>query len=358
MAKFETESYPRAITPNTTVGLGFGYGGPPSPLFPQPSNTLRPLLSTNHVAPQSFPLPLTPTGSTASSNPPTQATFSETSQSEVDSPDSSLPSDSRAATLDLPGLTSPSIIPILAKIEFDIDKRRAAWYGPWIRSRKLNHQKRENRARTASESGTSPIAEGSQASQGQGDALKAAPLPLKLVDRQAIPRFLLSVGDEGDDGRDLGSPRLSESPPNLDDPDPVGIELPGPAEIEIEGDSANDNDEQEVQALSESQERPRLSLTIPPSPPSAAVLPAAPAAGMGSANTYKKAAPPPLTLMPYSFNVSGSPEPSPLVSSSSTGLAYLRDGVSTPSDGDKRTGTVFDELNLGLDSDDTEEVVS
>jgi hypothetical protein len=353
VAKFETESYPRAITPNTAVGLGFGYGGPPSPLFPQPSNALRPLLSTNHFAPQSFPLPLTPTGSTASSNPPTQATFSETSQSEVESPDSSLPSDSRAATLDLPGLTSPSIIPILAKVEFDIDKRRAAWYGPWIRSRKINHQKRENRARTASESGTSPIAGGSQ---GQGDALKAAPLPLKLVDRQAIPRFLLSVGDEGDDGRDLGSPRLSESPPNLEDPDPVGVELSGPAETE--GDSANDNDEQEVQASSESQERPRLSLNIPASPPSAAVLPAAPAAGMGSANTYKKAAPPPLTLMPYSFNVSGSPEPSPLVSSSSTGLAYLRDGISTPSDGDKRTGTVFDELNLGLDFEDTEEVVS
>jgi hypothetical protein len=357
VTKFETESYSRVITPNPTVGLGFGYGGPPSPLFPQPSNALRPLLSPNHVAPQSFPLPFTPTGSTTSSNPPTQATFSETSQSEVDSPDSSLPSDSRAATLDLPGLTSPSVIPILAKVEFDIDKQRAAWYGPWIRSRKLNHQKRENRPRTATESGTSPIAEDASEGQGQGDALKAAPLPLKLVDRQAIPRFLLSVGDEGDDGRDPGSPRLSESPDNLDDPDPVGVELPGPAETE---DSANDNDEKEVQASSESQERPRLSLNIPPSPPSDTVLSTAPTAGMGTANTYKKAAPPPLTLMPYSFSVGGSAEPSPLVSlsSSSTGLAYLRDEVSLPSDGDKRTGTVFDELDLGLNFEDTEEVVS
>jgi hypothetical protein len=186
--------------------------------------------------------------------------------------------------------------------------------------------------------------------------LKAAPLPLKLVDRQAIPRFLLSVGDEGDDGRDPGSPRLSESPPNLDDPDPVGVELSGPAETD--GDLANDKDEKEDQASSESQERPRLSLNIPPSPPTATVLSMAPAAEMGTVNTYKKAAPPPLTLMPYSFTVSGSPEPSPLPSSSSTGLAYLRDGVSTPSDGDKRTGTVFDDLDLGLDFEDTEEVVS
>ncbi len=354
VAKFETESYSRAITPNTAVGLGFGYGGPPSPLFPQPPNTLRPLLSPNRVAPQSFPLPLTPTGSTASSNPPTQASFSETSQSEFDSPDSSLASDSRAATLDLPGLTSPSIIPILAKVEFDIDKRRAAWYGPWIRSRKLGHQKRENRTHTASDPGTSPVAEG--ASQRESDALKAAPLPLKLVDRQAIPRFLLSVGDEGDDGHGSGYPRLSESPPNLEDSDRVSAELSGT--VKADGDSANGGDEEELQDSSESQERPRLALDILSSPPSATVLPPMPAAGTGTTSTYKKAAPPPLTLMPYSFGVSGSAEPSPLPSSSSTGLAYLRDGVSTPSDGDKRTGTVFDELDLGLDFEDTGEVVS
>jgi hypothetical protein len=164
------------------------------------------------------------------------------------------------------------------------------------------------------------------------------------------------VDAEGDDNRESSPPRLSESPPSLEDPDTVGVELSGP--VETEGDSANDNDEQEIQASSESQERPRLSLNIAPSPPGATVLPTAPAAGMGSANSYKKAAPPPLTLMPYSLNVSGSPEPSPLVSSASTGLAYLRDGVSTPSEGDKRTGTVFDELDLGLDFEDTEEVIS
>ncbi len=357
VAKFETESFSHAITPNAAAGLGFGYPGPPSPLFPQPllpsPNTLRPLLSPNRIAPHSFPPPLTPTTSTASSNPSTQATFSETSQSEVDSPDSSIPSDSRATTLDLPGLTSPSVIPILAKVEFDIDKRRAAWYGPWIRSRKLNHQKRENCVRTASDSGTSPVTEG--ASQGDGDGVKAAPLPLKLVDRQAIPRFLLLVGDERDNGHGSGYPPLSESPPTLEDPDPVrvGIDLSRPAKTE--SDSANDNDEKKVEASSE---RPRLALDIPSSPPSSTALPPVPTAGMGAANTYKKAAPPPLTLMPYSLDVSGSGEPSPLPSSSSTGLAYLRDGGSTPSDGDKRTGTVFDELDLGLEFEDTGEVVS
>ena len=169
VAKFESDTHSRAITPNT-VGLGFGYVGPPSPLFPQPflssSNMLWPLVSPSHVTPQSFPLPLTSTTSSASSSPPTQATFSESSQSEVNTPDSSLPSNSRAATLNLPGLTSPSLIPILARLEFDIDKRRAAWYGPWIRSQKFNHEKRERCACTAS--GTPPITEG--ASQGDGEA--------------------------------------------------------------------------------------------------------------------------------------------------------------------------------------------
>jgi hypothetical protein len=351
VAKFESETHSRA---NTAVGLGFGYVGPPSPLFPQPfspsSNTLRPLVAPSRLAPQSFPLPPTPTASTASSNPPTQATFSESSQSEVNTPDSSLPSDSRAATLDLPGLTSPSLIPILARLEFDIDKRRAAWYGPWIRSRKFNHQKRERCARAASNSGTSPITEGVSQCDGEADVLRAAPLPLRLVDRQAIPRFLLSADEEGDDGFQ----RLSESPPCLEDPNPVTIAL---SELEkTEGGSADGGEEEveEVQALEESQERPRLSLDIPSSPLGVTVLP--PVATAASA--YKKAAPPPLTLMPYSFGASTSAEPSPLPSSSSTRLAYLREGVSTPSDGDKRTGTVFDELDLGLDFEDTGEVGS
>ena len=358
VAKFESDTHSRAITPNT-VGLGFGYVGPPSPLFPQPfsssSNTLRPLVSPSRVAPQSFPLPLTPTASTVSSNPPTQATFSESSQSEVDTPDSSLPSNSRAATLDLPGLTSPSLIPILARLEFDIDKRRAAWYGPWIRSRKLNHEKRERCARAASDSGTPPITESASQGDGEADTLRVAPLPLRLVDRQAIPRFLLSANEDGDDGFQ----RLSESPPCLEDPNPVSIALSGPAKTE--GDSANGNDgeEEDAQALEEPpQERPRLSLDIPSSPLDVTVLPPVPTAGAGTMSTYKKAAPPPLTLTPYSFGASASAEPSPLPSSSSTRLAYLREGVSTPSDGDKRTGTVFDELDLGLDFEDTGEVGS
>lgn len=65
----------------------------------------------------------------------------------------------RANFLDLPGLNSPSLIPILAKVEFDIDRRKAAWYEPWVRSRKANHAKRggsRKGRRQESESGDEP----------------------------------------------------------------------------------------------------------------------------------------------------------------------------------------------------------
>jgi len=355
VTRFENETYSRMTTPNPAAGLGFGYLGPPSPLLPQEfpsSNTLRPLVSPGRVTPQFFPPPLTPTGSIASSNPLTQATPSETSQSEVDTPDTSLPSDSRAATLDLPGLTSPSVIPILAKVEFDIDKRKATWYGPWIRSRKLNHQKREQRARTESDSGTSPITEDVSRGDVEGEAPKVAPLPLRLVDRQAIPRFLLSASEDFDDSHEASYPCLSESPPGLEDPEPNDITLSEQAKTEDDPVDADD------EALLETRERPKLALEIPSSPPDTTVHPPLPTVGAAAAAaaTYKKAAPPPLTLMPYFHGMSISEEASPLPTSSSTGLAYLRDGVSTPSDGGKRTGTVFDEMDLGLEFDDTGEV--
>ncbi|KAH9997781.1 hypothetical protein BJV74DRAFT_826445 [Russula compacta] len=398
VTKFETESYSRLTTPDNVPGLGFGYVGHSS-LFPQEfssSNVLRPLISPGRVTPQSFHPTFTLATSTASSNPPSRSTSSETSQSEVDTPDTSLPSDSRAATLDLPGLTSPSVIPILAKVEFDIDKRKAAWYEPWIRSRKLNHQKREQRARTESLSGTSPVTGGVSQVDIKVDAPKAAPLPLRLVDRQAIPRFLLSTG-EGDDGHEPGYRCLSESPPCLEEldldsvvnpltgggrdplPDVLGpdgdtradmrsntIDQPGhvtnpdivePAPdrhalsepVKTEGDLANGSDEEEVQAPRESLEQAELASDIPSSPLNIMLCHPLPTAGAVMAGTYRKAPPPPLNLMPHSLDLSVSAEPSPLPTSSSTRLAYLRDGVSTPSDGDKRTGTIFDDLDLDLD---------
>ncbi|KAF8273023.1 hypothetical protein EI94DRAFT_1783354 [Lactarius quietus] len=377
VVNFEIETYSRATTPNT-AGLGFSYGDRSSPLYAQEflpsSGTLRPLISPGRVTPQSFTYPLTPTGSSASSNILTHSAPSEISQSEINSPDtSSLAPDSRAATLDLPGLTSPSVIPILAKVEFDIDKQRAAWYDPWIRSRKLNHQKRDQRTRTRtqSESGTSLAAGDDGGRGGEAEVPKAAPLPLRLVDRQAIPRFLLSADERQEDTQEAEYIRLSESPLSHEDVDPSDVFNPPPEsdrdslpdvfganrdtltdretnpnvvqlvldeqplsdQAKVEGDLENGIDEEEVQVLQDSLERPKLSLGITstlPDPTGRSSLTIA----VTETVSFRKAAPPPLTLMPNAFHAIASGEPSPFLSTGSTRLAYLGDGSSPHSEDD------------------------
>ncbi|KAF7337653.1 hypothetical protein MSAN_02238600 [Mycena sanguinolenta] len=106
-----------------------------------------PLLTTNTgMQPLLTPSPTTPS---STSEPPARfhtksAPPSSSSRSEAETPDTSQAASSRADSLDLPGLSSDAIIPILAKVEFDIDRRKAAWYEPWLRSRRLNHAKRKN----------------------------------------------------------------------------------------------------------------------------------------------------------------------------------------------------------------------
>ncbi|KAF6754282.1 hypothetical protein DFP72DRAFT_848475 [Ephemerocybe angulata] len=86
--------------------------------------------------------------SNSKSAPPSSA--SAQSDFDANTPDTSINGHAmRADSLDLPGLNSPSLIPILAKVEFDIDRRKAGWYEPWIRSRKANHAKR-SRSRKSS----------------------------------------------------------------------------------------------------------------------------------------------------------------------------------------------------------------
>ncbi|KAG6874428.1 hypothetical protein C0995_015164 [Termitomyces sp. Mi166 len=119
-------------------------GQPLRPFLSSASET-APILSTTHIPPSpTTPSTISDLRSNTRSVPP-----SESSGNDPETPDTSLAAPSifkdletHANSLDLPGLTSPSIIPILAKVEFDIDCRKATWYGPWLRSRRLNHVKR------------------------------------------------------------------------------------------------------------------------------------------------------------------------------------------------------------------------
>ncbi|TFK77535.1 hypothetical protein BDN72DRAFT_852596 [Pluteus cervinus] len=132
----------RSPTPNI-----FTAPSPTPPPETGPTPPLRPLIATSgldSLQNQNNGWPVTPSTPSSASDP--RSHFKSTA-SEPGTPDTSMASHSfraakRANSLDLPGLSSQSIIPILAKIEFDVDRRKAGWYEPWIRSRRINHAKR------------------------------------------------------------------------------------------------------------------------------------------------------------------------------------------------------------------------
>jgi hypothetical protein len=185
-------------------------------------------------------------------------------------------------------------------------------------------------------------------------------------------------GPDGDTWANIRSNDIDQ-PEREINPTSVKLALDGPTLSEpakTEGEPANDNDEEEVQALWESRERPKLALDIPSSPPERTTT-----VDIVTAGALRKAAPPPLIIVPDSFDSIASAEPSPVPSAGSARLAYLRDHLPTPSEedlngitgmrrlsttsptknktlaaGDKSTGTLYEELDLGLEFEDTGEV--
>ncbi|KAJ7805202.1 hypothetical protein B0H14DRAFT_2881325 [Mycena olivaceomarginata] len=195
--------------------LGLALNNRSTPYLPQAHQAYPlPLLSTNTGA-LSLHAPFTPSPTTPSSTselparfhtksaPPSSSSAPSRSPSEAETPDTSqaAPS-SRADSLDLPGLHADALIPILAKVEFDIDRRKAAWYEPWLRSRRMNHAKRKNSATPNGE-----------------DEERRAPLAFRLG------------GEKGRDKLELGrsgSKRylpLSESPQSMMESEESGSEF-------------------------------------------------------------------------------------------------------------------------------------
>ena len=151
-----------APSPNFTPQLlGLKSATRSTPFLPQESSgLLRPFIASQGADPllPHAPQPRYNSPSTSSLSDIRSMNKSATPSSESMSPSEPDTSDTsvdesamRANFIDLPGLTSPSLIPILAKVEFDIDRRKAGWYAPWIRSRNANHAKRtDNRKRSKS----------------------------------------------------------------------------------------------------------------------------------------------------------------------------------------------------------------
>ncbi|KAJ7269261.1 hypothetical protein B0H12DRAFT_1094907 [Mycena haematopus] len=313
-----------------------------------------PLLSTNTgMQPLLTPSPTTPS---STSEIPTRfhtksAPPSSSSRSDAETPDTSQAASSRADSLDLPGLHSDAIIPILAKVEFDIDRRKAAWYEPWLRSRRLNHAKRKN-SMTPSASGD--------------DDERRPPLPFRLGEKRRSsmrdrkrylplsesPQSMTESGSEEDEGEEEGKDPLADvfgedadtwadmraSSASSRSPNPHVVQLAltaaelGDAEDADDSSEREDDDVQDVTLLMNG--RPALGLEIP---------------GMQNSPSRKRA-PPPTPLLPH---VAPPPDEEEAASASATPpdgvdptrLAYL--------DGEP-TGDIYDDMDLGfeVESDD------
>ena len=375
------------------LGLGIGTSSPASPSLLQEvassSSSLRPLMSPGRIDVSQPSFPMTPSPSTAS-----HSVFS--SQSELETPESmtsvSAGPDGAPDELPLPGLRSPALIPILAKVEFDIDRRKAGWYEPWVRSRRAKRP--ESRKRSLSRTDGEPSS---------ADGERRAPFDLALVERMNDdrPAFLrerdaaaaegyAQLQDDADDADDApsGDPladvfgtdeetwadmqaNRSRQPT---DPNVVQLALDAADLSALPDDPEDDdrappsdNDDEEVTELWNSRNRPALVVSIP-SPPSAGKRRSSPT----TAGAGKKAPPPPLNLVlnkrTDGLAVQQSPGDRESSSPGSAHLAYL--GSDTPGtqeeEGDermrrarspveeKRDGAFFEDLDLGLVVEDDE----
>ncbi|KAJ6520316.1 hypothetical protein C8R45DRAFT_1066705 [Mycena sanguinolenta] len=345
------------------------------------ANRSTPYLNLNNQQAHAFPLPLlttntgmqplltpSPTTPSSTSEPPARfhtksAPPSSSSRSGAETPDTSQAASSRADSLDLPGLNSDAIIPILAKVEFDIDRRKAAWYEPWLRSRRLNHAKRKNSFTP------SPIGE-------DDERPPPLPLPFRLgkKDRMSL--------------RDKRYLPLSESPQSMGS-ESEEVEDEQEEEEEEEQDTRALDDAEDADESSEREDDDDgvqdITLSIDGRGLGADVGPGIP--GMLSSPSRKRAPPPtPLVLAPLPQSGSSPANPMPMqlpnvappsdedTSSSATPpdgvdrtrLAYLdgepdaeRDLLSVPPKSvynpSKRRGDIYEDMDLGFEVESSDD---
>ncbi|KAJ7733583.1 hypothetical protein DFH07DRAFT_894216 [Mycena maculata] len=349
------------------LGISNGLAGRSTPYLTHDASSSYPLplLSTPQLSP-SYPFTPSPTTASSTSDIPRFNTksappsSSSRSPSDGETPDTSQAASDRADSLDLPGLGSGALIPILAKVEFDIDPRKAAWYDPWLRSRRLNHAKRAERKNSINTESSA---------DDEDDRRARPPLPFRLNlnkgGRTGSPMSLR----EGQAARRYLP--LSESPRSMlesdsDEDDPVlRAEVPrpqNPHEVQLAAQLSpaspkDEGERKDGEGVREMMGRPHLDLDIP---------------GMQHASSSRRAPPPtPLVLSPAPGSDS-TPEGSDL--EGRTILPYLKgaepedEGVdeedeeeqsrlSVPRaksmyDPDKRGGGVYDDMDLGFSADE------
>lgn len=398
------------------LGLGMNYNlasqSTPSLLQEIASSSTLPLSSVISQRLTETPQPTVSTV-TPSTSTPSQSVY--TSQSEGETPESasSVEPPHGADSLPLPGLGSNSLLPVLAKVEFEIDKRRARWYDAWIKSRRTNYAKRaESRQgeRSRSQSGQEEEGEGSRkapidlALVGKMNGISLNPNLFLTTEASAEPEEL-ALDAEGyhqleedseheevidDDGIELDSRDPLEDVFGKDeetwndihhsgdkarrtDSNIVDLVLDASAVSNLPDDLEADDEhrlppessEAEVDELLEKMGKPELFVSIPDSPSKRQSSPT-------TASTARKHIPPPITIV---RTASGSDLVVPEQPTPNTGSAHLA-YLSTPSpasspnhrssddedvEGDedevkkrspeevKRSGVFYNDLDLGLD---------
>ncbi|KAL0580688.1 hypothetical protein V5O48_001329 [Marasmius crinis-equi] len=395
-AEQRDEGFASPISP-ALPGLGLGIGTRSTPHLPQEGNSpnvpgrpLKQLLSsssstTSDSQPFSgapYPSPSTPSstsGTPLNNSYPARSTSSHSLPSRTETPDTSLPSDIdsvRANSLDLPGLRSPGIIPILAKVEFDIDRKKAAWYDPWLRSRKMNQSKRKKALRANSDNSAEPLdlKQPPIALRLKGRAMTASPISMfeqnangyeqlededsdeeSNYDDDATARIASTgkddpladvFGDDADtwaDMRDHNRARRSNNDPNVVDLALTGGELSAlPDEDEDEHDGDGNTDVDEVQemmttALNRKNVPPPLNLRVGVSNTELAI-PSPQKSGNSSGST----------ALPYLQGES--PLNEVAVEQHEEDLdENEHKSLKSATDSEKRVGGVFEDLDLGLD---------
>lgn len=377
-------------------GLGFSVPGSSSPAL------LQDIAASSHSLKTIIPPPTradTAQSVTPSPSTPSNSAYSSTSELETPESASSVAAsgDVGASAIALPGLNSPSLIPILAKVEFDIDRRKAGWYDPWVRSRKVQHAKRaESRARSRSRMGSqSEVGDGDEESQAGS---RRAPIDLELLGRinadgSSVPSFLLTRDKQSEDASPVeedaaeeeGYEQMADSPIEdaeeeeavaSGDGDPLAdvfgsdaetwaeVHADGqahrtsirnsntnvidlaldaaalsllPDDLEEEDEIEQSDEEGEVTQLLNAVNRPSLSLDIPTSPP-------VPDPATATAGTVRKHIPPPLQL--DTSDALHPPQTTP--NTPGEDLPYL--GLATPSDaGDVMSKDAPIEIDVDVD---------
>ncbi|KAI0347989.1 hypothetical protein BDW22DRAFT_1424225 [Trametopsis cervina] len=363
------------------LGLGINY----SLASRSTPSLLQDVASSSTVSLRSIMPPETaesrqPSITTITPSPSTPSQSIYTSQSELDTVESASSIEPPMADiLPLPGLGSSSLLPVLAKVEFEIDRRKANWYDPWIKSRRVNYAKRaeSRQGRNGSRSELDEDTEGPKkapidlALVGKLNGIMPNPELFLTTETSAEPEEVL-MDDEGgyqqlDEDDELEgddeelTARLNSGEDPLEDvfgndadnwttmqngkkqrnvdPNVVDLALDAsaldnlPDDLEADDDSfvPDEDAAAEVSDLLEKMSKPELSVAIP--------VPAEPVKRQSSpltAGTTKRHVPPPITIVLGSNSELGVPEqPTPITGGTDGArLAYL----ATPSSGSSAEG--------------------